>query len=178
MKKLGLLIAPVLLALGCGGLDDVLGPADGGVCGGATVYALHSSAPYNVSSVSTVTTNCTYFDPVAAQTALNGSTKVLDNTSANGTPCFKNNTTPPTDWACMDVSCNAATGKSTTYSVDDGSCIYTQVVNVSGTVTGVSQMNISVSIQRSKFMSKTAGSCKQVQDCSVSYSAKLTGPAA
>jgi hypothetical protein len=174
MKKLGLLVAPVLLALGCGGIDSLF---DGGIDGGVTPFQVQS-ANYTQSATSTVSTTCGVIDPVAAQTALNGSQRHVYN-DAMGNLCFETVVTSgqPVLIGCGMVSFNKGQLKSTGIAFNDGKCQWTSSTTIDITVTAKNTIKIDkFSQDRSQWGSVTAGSCSQVSACNVNWSATLTGP--
>lgn len=177
MKKLGLLIAPVLFALGCGGLDDVLGGVDAAVCGGQTVHRLPVGVYNNNGTVKNFSTTCnaSYIDPVTTQTALQQASRVFDNQSGTYL-CFSNNATPKTEWGCFASNCNMVTPMAKDQYIDDGKCNCHQKVNLSGTVNAIGVLQLNVKVEKDTCTSSTAGSCTQTTACTVSYDVTMTGP--
>lgn len=179
MKKIGLLVAPVLLALGCGGIDSLF---DGGALdGGADMTVV---TPYQVqtgtylqSMTSTVNTTCGVVDPVAAQAALNGAQRRVYN-DAMGNLCFETVVTSgqPVLIGCGMVSFNKGTLSSKNIAFADTKCQWTSDTTIDITVTAKNTIQIDKFTQtRSQWgtVSGGAGPCTQVSACNVNWSAKL-----
>ncbi len=179
MKKIGLLVAPVLLALGCGGIDSLF---DGGALdGGADMTVV---TPYQVqtgtyvqSMTSTVNTTCSVVDAVAAQAALNGAQRRLYN-DAMGNLCIETVVTSgqPVLIGCGMVSFNKGQLKSTGIAFADTKCQWTSTTTIDITVTARNTIKIDkFSQDRSQWGSVMGGGgCAQVSPCNVNWSANLS----
>jgi len=181
MKKLGLLIAPVLFALGCGGVDDLLNGTDGGslVCGGATIYQVQDKNYTQSGTSNPISTTClaTTFDPVAARAQLEGVLRHLYN-DGTGSLCIESVPAAgmqPTKIGCGMVNCNKGTLTSL-IAYSDANCTWTADTSINVTVTARNTVSVMLTQNRVQFGSVTAGSCKQTTPCTVSYSATLTAP--
>ena len=178
MKKIGLLVAPVLLALGCGGIDSLFdgGALDGGADMTVVTPYQVQTGKYAQSSTSTVNTTCGVVDPVAAQATLNSSVRNVYN-DAMGNLCFETVVTSgqPVLIGCGMVSFNKGQLKSTGIAFNDGKCQWTSNTTIDITVTAKNTIKIDkFSQDRSQWGSVTAGSCSQVSACNVNWSAILS----
>jgi len=181
MKKLGLLIAPVLFALGCGGLDDILMGADGGVCGaGVNPFQLQNSAAYNTKAgtVSQFSTTCSNVDSAATQSALSTAVREFSNDSANGgAQCiWTTGLNPNQKLGCGQLSCNKGT-MTGAYTQANTDCTFDVSNSITVSVLGRNNVQYCLTQTRQNH-STTAGGpgCKQTATCTVSYCAELVGP--
>ena len=101
------------------------------------------SANYTQSATSTVSTTCGVIDPVAAQTALNGSQRHVYN-DAMGNLCFETVVTSgqPVLIGCGMVSFNKGQLKSTGIAFNDGKCQWTSSTTIDITVTAKNTIKI------------------------------------
>ncbi len=181
MKKLGLLIAPVLFALGCGGLDDVLTGADAGVCGpGINPHQLQNSPAYSTKagSVTQFSTTCSNVDPVATQSALGTAVREFTNESGNGGgQCiWTTGLTPNQKLGCGQLSCNKGTMVGA-YSQANTDCTFDVSNSITVSVLGRNNVQYCLTQTRQNHGSTSGGpGCKQTSTCTVSYCAELTGP--
>jgi hypothetical protein len=184
MKKFGLLMGAALFALGCGGLDDVLGPADAGVCApGVTPFQISTSPTGTKNytalsgSTSTVTTDCTNVDPVAAQTSLGTAARGVENNAGNICITAVGTAADQTvNLGCGDIRCNTGTLTNSYAFTDTTKCNWTNTNTVDVTVTAPKQMKICLKQVRSNHTSISAGSCTQVKDCTVSWCQTIAAP--
>lgn len=176
MKKLGLLLAPVLFAMGCGGLDDVLNGVDGGVCGGKDPHRLPAGNYGNNGTVTNFSSTCnaTYIDPTKTVAALNTAVRGFNNTMGTDT-CFLNSGSN-TNWACFLASCNVVSPNAKSQAVDDTVCNCNQTVSLSGTVDSIGVLSLAVKVNKSNCLSSSGSSCPQTTACEINYNVKMTGP--
>ena len=184
MKKFGLLMGAALFALGCGGLDGVLGPADAGVCVGVTPFQISDEPDGNEN-----------------YTALSGSTSTRDDglheRRSRGGPDLTRHGCPrrrkqcrqhlcitavgtaadqTVNLGCGDIRCNTGTLTNSYAFTDTTKCNWTNTNTVDVTVTAPKQMKICLKQVRSNHTSISAGSCTQVKDCTVSWCQTIAAP--
>ena len=179
MKKLFLLAAaPVLFALGCGGIDCALNsndPSCSAADGGVVAFQVQDGN-YKQSNTSTVSSTClaTTFDPITARTQLEGVLRHVFN-PGTGELCIESVPAvgmQPVKIGCGQVRDNKGTLTSLV-AYDDGTCQWTANTSIDLTVTARNSLSFKLSQGRVQYKSTTAGSCKQTTDCNVGYSANL-----
>ncbi len=126
-----------------------------------------------------ITTDClpSTIDPIAARTYLEGETYRVE-PQADGALCIGHDQAAGTDqppMGCGPIAWNRGTLVAR-YTATDGICEWTVDNSISVVVTAKNTLSISFIQQRSKFQPFMAAKCLQVQPCSISYSATLTGP--
>ena len=175
MKKLGLLVAPVLLTLACGGVDDILGGTDGSTvspCAAGVVPYQVKTGVYTTVSVPSVTENCGL-----GLTAANLMTdRELANDGQGNLTLFSLSTTPKSSLGTGMVSCNMGTLKASDITNDSAGCDFSRSTSLALTVTAANQITIAVTQTRSNFKQDASGmTCKVPAggSCTVSYTANM-----
>lgn len=170
MKKLGLFVVPVLFALGCGGLDDILKDAGNNVCAaGVTPYQI-KTGNYNTTSVTAVTENC----GLGLTAAMLQTTREVANDAQGNITVYSIGTSSKTALGTGPVSCNAGTLTNSQDMTING-CVFTAASTVAMTVTAPNTFTIAVTQKRSNYRDVTAGSCSQPSGgaCTINYTASM-----
>ena len=174
MKKLGLLVAPVLLTLACGGVDDILGGTDGSTvspCAAGVVPYQVKTGVYTTVSVPSVTENCGL-----GLTAANLMTdRELANDGQGNLTLFSLSTTPKSSLGTGMVSCNMGTLKGSDIANSAG-CDFSRSTSLALTVTAANQITIAVTQSRSNFKQDASGKTCKVPSggsCTISYTANM-----
>lgn len=176
MKRLWLLAAaPVVFALGCGGIDCLVTPDDPSCKPDMPAAYQVKDGNYKQSNTSTISSTClsTTFDPVAARTQLEGTLRHVYN-AGTGEICIESVPAAgmqPVKIGCGQVRDNKGTLTSLV-AYDDGVCQWTADTSIDLTVTAPSTLSFALTQKRVQYKS-TAGACKQTTDCTVGYSANL-----
>jgi hypothetical protein len=175
MKKFALLLAPVVFALGCGGVDCLVTPSDPSCktdcTAGVTPYQVKTGV-YKTGSVPSVNETC----GLGLTAASLQTDRELANDAQGNITVYSLSTTPKTALGTGPVRCNQGTLTSSDIANSAG-CDFSRSTTVAMTVTAANQVTIAVTQTRSNFKQDASGTtCKPpaTGSCTITYTANMS----